>query len=104
MDQHKIEYLDPSSLRPRDRNPRTHSPKQIRQIADSILRFGFTNPVLIDVEGRIIAGHGRVESAKLLGLDRVPAIKLEHLSEAQKRACGSPTIASPRRRNGMTNS
>src|SRR4029077_4424522 len=67
-------------------NARTHSKRQIRQIADSIERFGFTNPVLIDEAGEIIAGHGRVEAAKLLGLSGVPALRVSHLSAAEKRA------------------
>ncbi len=81
-----VEWRDVAALRPYLRNARTHSPKQVRQIAASIEEFGFTNPVLIDAEGGIIAGHGRVEAAKLLGLEKVPAIRLDHLSEAQKRA------------------
>jgi DNA modification methylase len=79
-------WLDPRELLPYERNPRTHSKKQIEQIAASIREFGFTNPVLIDGERRIIAGHGRVAAAKLLGMDRVPTVRLEHLSEVQKRA------------------
>ena len=73
-------------LKPYDRNARTHSPKQIAQIAASIKAFGFNNPVLIDKDGGIIAGHGRVEAAKQLGIDTVPCVRLEHLSDAQKRA------------------
>jgi ParB-like chromosome segregation protein Spo0J len=61
-------------LTPCPRNARTHSRKQLRQIANSIERFGFTNPVLIDDAGQIIAGHGRVEAAKLLGLKHVPTL------------------------------
>ena len=56
-----------------ERNARTHSKKQIRQIADSITTFGFTNPVLMDAENTILAGHGRVAAAKLLGMETVPA-------------------------------
>src|SRR6516164_3429318 len=74
------------SLRPHPGNARTHSKKQIRQIAESIRQFGFTNPVLIDEHGGIIAGHGRVEAAKLLGLDCVPTVRLSHLNPAQRRA------------------
>jgi len=74
------------SLRPHPGNARTHSKKQIRQIAESIRQFGFTNPVLIDEHGGIIAGHGRVEAAKLLGLDCVPTVCLAHLNPAQRRA------------------
>src|SRR5262249_60775364 len=67
-----IEWHDPQKLVPYERNPRTTSKKQIEQIAGSIREFGFTNPVLIDGERRIIAGHGRVAAAKLLGMDREP--------------------------------
>jgi hypothetical protein len=73
-------------LEPYGRNARTHSKKQLRQIADSIQRFGWTNPVLVDGDGGIIAGHGRVEAAKLLGLVEVPTISIDDLTEAQKRA------------------
>ena len=73
-------------LRPYDRNARTHSAKQISQIAASIKAFGFNNPVLIDRDGGIIAGHGRVEAAKSLGLETVPCVRLDHLDDAQKRA------------------
>src|SRR5262245_66573912 len=82
----RIELLPVESLRPYSRNARTHSKKQIRQIAKSIQRFGFCNPVLIDDQGQIIAGHGRVAAAKLLGIKQVPTVKLAHLSEAEKRA------------------
>jgi DNA modification methylase len=75
-----------TSLRPYAGNARTHSKKQVRQIAASIKRFGFTNPVLISNEGAIIAGHGRVEAAKLLGWKAVPTIALSHLSEIERRA------------------
>jgi DNA modification methylase len=81
-----VEPMPIVSLRPHPGNARTHSKKQIRQIANSIQRFGFTNPVLIGEEGEIIAGHGRVEAAKLLGLDCVPTVRLAHLNAAQRRA------------------
>jgi len=74
------------ALKPYHRNARTHSKKQIRQIADSITRFGFTNPVLVSDDGDIIAGHGRVEAAKLLGMREVPTLALSHLSETERRA------------------
>jgi DNA modification methylase len=73
-------------LRPWKRNARTHSKKQIRQIADSIETFGFTNPVLIDAENSILAGHGRVAAAKLLEMATVPCVRLEHMTPEQKRA------------------
>lgn len=75
-----------ASLKPYARNARTHSKKQIKQIAASIERFGFVNPVLIGDDGEIIAGHGRVEAAKQLGLKTIPTLALSHLSEAEKRA------------------
>jgi hypothetical protein len=68
------------------RNARTHSPTQIQEIARSIKRFGFNNPVLIDESNQLIAGHGRVEAAKLLGHKTVPALRLEHMTEEEKRA------------------
>lgn len=77
---------DIASLKPYARNARTHSRKQVRQIAASIERFGFTNPVLISDDGEIIAGHGRVEAAKLLGWKKVPTLALSHLTEAERRA------------------
>lgn len=67
-------------------NARTHSKKQIQQIANSIERFGFTNPLLIRPSGEIVAGHGRLAAARLLGLDDVPTIELSHLSDADVRA------------------
>ncbi len=75
-----------ASLALRRNNPRTHSEKQIRQIAASIETFGFTNPVLIDSSNTVVAGHGRVRAAKQLGLDTVPTIQLEHLTQEQVRA------------------
>ena len=77
---------DINRLRYYPRNARTHSKKQIQQIASSIERFGFTNPVLVSDDGEIIAGHGRVAAAKLLGWTKVPTIALSHLSEAERRA------------------
>ncbi|EQB06193.1 ParB N-terminal domain-containing protein [Sphingobium baderi] len=77
---------DITLLKPHSRNARAHSKKQISQIARSIEKFGFTNPVLIDEQDRIIAGHGRVEAAKSLGLTRVPVLLLEGMSEADRRA------------------
>ncbi len=81
-----IEHRTPAELRPYPGNARTHSRKQIRQIADSIDRFGFTNPVLISDDQEIIAGHGRVEAAKLLGMETVPTLRLSHLTAAERRA------------------
>ncbi|HMR36662.1 DNA methyltransferase [uncultured Paracoccus sp.] len=82
----QIEQIAPSALKPWARNARTHSKKQLRQIADSIRTFGFTNPVLIDRENTILAGHGRVAAAMILEMASVPCVRLEHMSPAQKRA------------------
>jgi hypothetical protein len=82
----KITYKDPAQLRPRARNPRTHTAKQIRQIQASIKEFGFINPVLIDGADGIIAGHGRVEASKLAGMSDVPTVRVDHLTPAQIRA------------------
>lgn len=73
-------------LIPYDKNPRTHSPTQIERIAASITEFGFTNPILVDEDLNVIAGHGRLMAAQALELDVVPTIKLGHLTEAQRRA------------------
>jgi hypothetical protein len=81
-----VVYQETRTLVPYSRNARTHSKRQIRQIADSIRAFGFTNPVLTDSSGMIVAGHGRVEAAKLLGMAKVPTIPLESLNENQIRA------------------
>jgi DNA modification methylase len=82
----KIVYKSPAQLKPRTKNPRTHSKKQIQQIAASIQEFGFINPVLIDDADGIVAGHGRVEAAKLLGMKDVPTVTVAHLTPAQIRA------------------
>ena len=79
----KITEMSVAALTPYARNARTHSKKQIKQIAHSIEEFGFTNPILIDAKGGVIAGHGRIEAAKLLGIESVPAIRLEYLTDAQ---------------------
>ena len=82
----KISYKDPDQLKKRPRNPRTHTPKQIKQIAASIKEFGFISPVLIDGSDEIIAGHGRVEAAKLVGMSDVPTVRVDHLTPPQIRA------------------
>lgn len=76
----------PEELNPYSNNARTHSKKQIKQIASSIQKFGFTNPILVSDSGEIVAGHGRVSAAKLLGLTTVPTITLSHLTDAERRA------------------
>ena len=82
----KIKEWRPADLRPYDRNARRHSEAQIAQIAGSIREFGFRNPVLIDGEGGIVAGHARVEAARRLGLASVPCIDCSDMGETQKRA------------------
>lgn len=81
-----LAYRPVSELKPYPRNARTHSKKQVQQIARSIERFGFTNPVLVSDDGEIIAGHGRVRAAALLGLAEVPTLALSHLSPSERRA------------------
>ncbi len=86
MENRNIEYLSPQTLIPWVRNARTHSKKQLKQIAQSIETFGFTNPILIDQSNAILAGHGRVEAAKLLGMSQVPCLRIEHMTPDEKRA------------------
>ena len=81
-----IKYKDPRKLKPRPTNPRTHTPRQIKQIAASIQEFGFINPVLIDGADGIVAGHARVEAAVSVGMTDVPTVRVDHLSPAQIRA------------------
>lgn len=86
MEELKIEYKATNDLIPYARNSRTHSDTQVAQIAASIKEFGWTNPILIDGEHGIIAGHGRLAAAQKLGMKEVPVIELSHLSATQKKA------------------
>lgn len=81
---YQIRRID--SLIPYARNSRTHSSEQVAQIAASITEFGFTNPVLVDAKGNVIAGHGRLQAARLLGMTEVPCVDLSHLSATQRKA------------------
>ena len=81
-----MSYVDIGTLRSNPRNARTHSKKQIRQIAKSFKQFGFLNPILVDETGMVLAGHGRLEAARLLGSIKVPVVAIAHLSDAEKRA------------------
>ena len=81
-----VEYRKVEALIPYTRNPRTHTDEQVAKIAASIVEYGWTNPVLVDGDNGIIAGHGRMAAARKLGLDEVPVIELAHLSPSQKRA------------------
>lgn len=75
-----------SKLTPYSNNSRTHNDEQIEQIANSIKEFGFTNPVLIDENNEVLAGHGRLKAAQFLGLENIPSIQITGLSEQQKKA------------------
>lgn len=82
----KIEMMRLRDLKPSPVNSRTHSDAQIKQLAESIKRFGFTNPVLIGDDGEIVAGHGRLAGAKLIGMNEVPVVRLSHLTATERRA------------------
>ncbi len=82
----KIENLPVDHLVPYANNARTHSDEQVAQIAASIREFGFTNPVLVDKDGTIVAGHGRVLAARKLGMAKVPCLRLAHLTPHQVKA------------------
>lgn len=82
----KIDHIHVNELKPYKNNSRTHSSGQIQQIARSIRTFGFTNPILIDGDKNVIAGHARIEGAKLVGLEKVPTIRLDYLTESQQKA------------------
>jgi DNA modification methylase len=86
FDERKIAFLRPCDLRLNPRNARVHPPQQIDQIARSIERFGFNNPVLVDRQNNLLAGEGRVKAARQLGLARIPTLRIEHLTPAEKRA------------------
>tara|TARA_R110002153_G_scaffold248667_1_gene404872 strand:+ start:16 stop:612 length:597 start_codon:yes stop_codon:yes gene_type:complete len=81
-----IKYKSTGEIIPYINNSRTHSERQVQQVAASIKEFGFTNPILIDEQDGIIAGHGRLQAAQMLLLDKVPTITLEGLTEAQRKA------------------
>lgn len=82
----RIEMLPIADVRPRERNPRKHPREQIEALARSIREFGFTAPALIEADGTLIAGHGRVEAARKAGLERVPCLRVAHLTPEQVRA------------------
>ncbi len=82
----KVEYIAVDKLKAYRLNARKHSKKQLRKLAASIREFGFVVPVLVEANGTLIAGHGRVQAAENLGLSKVPVIRLSHLNEAQARA------------------
>jgi DNA modification methylase len=82
----EVSYRKAAELKPYERNARTHSAEQLKQIAESIRRFGFTNPILVDPSGGVIAGHGRLAAAALLKMEDVPTIVLVGLSEVERKA------------------
>ncbi len=82
----KIELWNLARLKPYEKNAREHSPEQVAQIAASIVEFGFLNPILVDSNDGIVAGHGRLSAAKELALEVVPVVVLDHLTENQKKA------------------
>ena len=81
-----VEYVEIDKVKPFERNPRTHSKEQIQQIATSMMKFGWVNPILVDENFEIIAGHGRLLAGKELGYTKVPVARLEHLTEQEKMA------------------
>jgi len=82
----KIEYRNLAEIKTYGSNARTHDPMQVRQLAASIKEFGFTNPVLIDEDGTLIAGHGRLAAANMIGLVDIPTITIAGLTDAQRKA------------------
>ena len=104
VDERRLVLLHIRDLQPNPNNARTHSRQQVEEIARSIDKFGFNNPVLIDRDNHIIAGHGRVEAARLLGLVRIPALRIEHLSPAEKPPMFSSTTNWRKRRGGTKRS
>lgn len=84
----KIEYLPVDSLRPYEKNARKHGKKSVESIANSIEEFGFDDPVGIWGDNYIVEGHGRVQAAKKLGMEKVPCVRLDHLTDEQRRAYG----------------
>lgn len=86
MDQMKIEYLPVSSLHPYERNAKQHPDDQVEHIANSIREFGFRQPIVVDAGNVVVIGHGRLMAAEKLGLEAVPCVRADDLSEAQIKA------------------
>ena len=82
----QIKWEAVDKLIPYAKNARTHSDEQVAQIAGSIKEFGFNNPILVDKDNSVIAGHGRLMAARKLGMDKVPVVELQHLTESQRKA------------------
>ena len=96
-----VQDISISQIKPNPRNARTHSAKQIRQIANSIVAFGFTNPLLVSEDGELIAGHGRYVAAMQLGLDKVPASSSPDFRRRNGGPLRSPTTRSHKTRDGI---
>ena len=101
--EHKMRMVETAKLVPYINNARTHSPAQIAKLRASIREFGFLNPVIIDGDCGIIAGHGRVLAAQEEGLEKVPCVLADHLTEAQKKAYILAETVWPWTRDGMRN-
>lgn len=86
LDERRLVHIEPSRLKPHPDNPRTHSKEQVKKIAASIKRFGFRNPVLVDENSNVVAGHGRLLAATELKLATVPTLVLADMTEAERRA------------------
>lgn len=82
----KIEMVDTADLLPYVNNSRTHSPEQVEQIAISMREFGWTQPIIVDDENMVLAGHGRLMAAKKLKMEKCPVVRASNLSPAQKKA------------------
>ncbi len=82
----RIEFWETEKLKPYEKNPRLHSDEQISQLAASFIRFGMVMPILVDKDAGVIAGHGRLEAAKLVGLEKIPVVVLDNLTDEEKRA------------------
>jgi len=82
----RIEFWPVAKLQPYERNPRLHSDEQISQIAASFIRFGMVMPILVDKDAGVMAGHGRLEAGKLVGLEKIPVVVLDNLTDEEKRA------------------
>lgn len=82
----RIEFWPTEKLKPYEKNPRLHSDEQISQLAASFIRFGMVMPILVDKDAGVIAGHGRLEAAKLVGLEKIPVVVLDNLTDEEKRA------------------
>ena len=96
-----IKYKDPRKLKPRPKNPRTHTARQIKQVVASIPEFGFINPVLVDGSDGIVAGHARVAAAVSMGMNDIHTVRADHPSPAQIGPMSSPIIGLPKKPAGI---